>query len=287
MWTDTHCHLDEDRYRGEGGKDLGGTIGVLENARAAKVSRFITVGCDAESSRAAIACASQFDDVWASVGLHPHEAVHGVDTIVDLVSSPRVVAIGEAGLDYYYEHSARDEQKIAFAAQIQLAHQFQLPLIIHTRDAWDDTFDILRAEGTPEHTIFHCFTGGPDEARRCLDIGAFLSFSGIVTFKTAQDGAEAATLCPLDRISSAYSGGRQMLPALQLSPPAQEPVSALDDSPKLSQTADQPPLKRIRMAVDNITKHPCETITYTDGNREPLSSIGELESSFGTYVVAQ
>ena len=200
MWTDTHCHLDEDRYRGEGSKDLGGTIGVLENARAAKVSRFITVGCDEESSRAAIDCANRFDDVWASVGLHPHEAVHGVETILQLISSPRVVAIGEAGLDYYYEHSARDEQKIAFAAQIQLAHQYHLPLIIHTRDAWDDTFDILRAEGTPKQTIFHCFTGGPDEARRCLDIGAFLSFSGIITFKTAQDVAEAATLCPLDRI---------------------------------------------------------------------------------------
>ena len=200
MWTDTHCHLDEDRYRGEGAKDLGGTIGVLENARAAKVSRFITVGCDEDSSRAAIKCANQFDDVWASVGLHPHEAVHGVETILQLISSPRVVAIGEAGLDYYYEHSARDEQKIAFAAQIQLAHQYHLPLIIHTRDAWDDTFDILQAEGTPEQTIFHCFTGGPDEARRCLDIGAFLSFSRIVTFKTAKDVAEAATLCPLDRI---------------------------------------------------------------------------------------
>ena len=200
MWTDTHCHLDEDRYRGEGAKDLGGTIGVLENARAAKVSRFITVGCDEESSRTAIDCANQFDDVWASVGLHPHEAVHGVDTILKLISSPRVVAIGEAGLDYYYEHSARDEQKIAFAAQIQLAHQYHLPLIIHTRDAWNDTFDILRAEGTPEQTIFHCFTGGQDEARRCLDIGAFLSFSGIVTFKSAQDVAGAATLCPLDRI---------------------------------------------------------------------------------------
>ena len=200
MWTDTHCHLDEDRYNGEGNKNLGGTVGVLENARAAKVSRFITVGCDANSSRAAIECANQFDDVWASVGLHPHEATHGVDTIVDLISSPRVIAIGEAGLDYYYEHSAREEQKIAFAAQIQLAHQHHLPLIIHTRDAWDDTFDVLRAEGVPPQTIFHCFTGGPEEARRCLDIGAFLSFSGIVTFKTAQDVAEAATLCPLDRI---------------------------------------------------------------------------------------
>ncbi len=200
MWTDTHCHLDEDRYRGEGNKNLGGTIGVLENARAAQVSRFITVGCDADSSRTAIECAHQFDDVWASVGLHPHEADHGVDTIVELISSPRVIAIGEAGLDYYYEHSARDKQKIAFAAQIQLAHQHQLPLIIHTRDAWADTFDILRTEGVPEQTIFHCFTGGSDEARRCLDVGAFLSFSGIVTFKSAQDVAEAATLCPLDRI---------------------------------------------------------------------------------------
>ena len=200
MWTDTHCHLDEDRYRGSGPKDLGGTIGVLENARAAKVSCFITVGCDAESSRTAIECAGRFSDVWASVGLHPHEAVHGVETIVDLIASPRVVAIGEAGLDYYYEHSARAEQKTAFAAQIQLAHQHQLPLIIHTRDAWNDTFDVLRAEGVPAQTIFHCFTGGTDEARRCLDIGAFLSFSGIVTFKTAQDVAAAATLCPLDRV---------------------------------------------------------------------------------------
>lgn len=200
MWTDTHCHLDEHRYRGEGAKDLGGTSGVLESARAALVSRFITVGCDAESSQVAIDCARQFDDVWASVGLHPHEAVHGVESIVSLIDSPRVVAIGEAGLDYYYEHSARAQQRTAFAAQIQLAHQHQLPLIIHTRDAWDDTFDILRAEGVPTQTIFHCFTGGSNEARRSLDIGAFLSFSGIVTFKTAQDVAEAAVLCPLDRL---------------------------------------------------------------------------------------
>jgi TatD DNase family protein len=123
-----------------------------------------------------------------------------VETIVHLITSPRVVAIGEAGLDYYYEHSHRTDQREAFAAQIQLAHQHDLPLIIHTRDAWDDTFDVLLAEGAPKQTIFHCFTGGPDEARRCLDIGAFLSFSGIVTFKTALDVVEAALLCPLERI---------------------------------------------------------------------------------------
>jgi len=200
MWTDTHCHLDDERYRGEGPRDLGGTLGVLESARQSQVSRFITVGCDAASSQVAIECARAHDDVWASVGLHPHDAVHGVDTIVDLIASPRVVAIGEAGLDYYYEHSHRTDQREAFAAQIQLAHQHDLPLIIHTRDAWDDTFDVLLAEGAPKQTIFHCFTGGPNEARRCLDIGAFLSFSGIVTFKTALDVVEAALLCPLERI---------------------------------------------------------------------------------------
>jgi TatD DNase family protein len=200
MWTDTHCHLDDERYRGEGPRDLGGTLGVLESARQSQVSRFITVGCDAASSQVAIECAREHNDVWASVGLHPHDAVHGVETIVHLITSPRVVAIGEAGLDYYYEHSHRTDQREAFAAQIQLAHQHDLPLIIHTRDAWDDTFDVLLAEGAPKQTIFHCFTGGPDEARRCLDIGAFLSFSGIVTFKTALDVVEAALLCPLERI---------------------------------------------------------------------------------------
>ena len=108
--------------------------------------------------------------------------------------------MGEAGLDYYYEHSPREAQRAAFADQIQIAHQRNLPLVIHTRDAWDETFDILRAESVPERVIFHCFTGGPDEARRCLELGAFLSFSGIVTFKNATGVAEAARMCPNDRV---------------------------------------------------------------------------------------
>ena len=194
-WTDTHCHLEDDRYR-----NLDGTIGVLTRAREAGVGTFITVGCDRATSKSAIECAREHPDVWATVGLHPHEAEHGVSTIEDLFDEPKVVAVGEAGLDYYYDHAARDAQRLAFAAQIRIAHERQLPLVIHTRDAWDDTFDILRAEGTPTHTIFHCFTGGPDEARRCLDVGAFLSFSGIVTFKNATDVAEAARLCPDDRV---------------------------------------------------------------------------------------
>jgi TatD DNase family protein len=164
------------------------------------VSRFINVGCDRDSSLRAIDIAVANADVWASVGLHPHEASNRVDSIRDLFDSPRVIAVGEAGLDYYYDHSPRDAQHTAFAEQIELANELDLPLIIHTRDAWDDTFSVLSEVGTPSTVVFHCFTGGPDEARRCLDIGAHLSFSGIVTFKTAANVAEAARICPLDRI---------------------------------------------------------------------------------------
>ena len=125
-------------------------------------------------------------------------------TIADLFDGAdrptRPVAVGECGLDYHYDHSPRGVQREAFAAQVALANRLALPLVIHTREAWDDTFDILDAEGVPARTIFHCFTGGPDEARRCLDLGGHLSFSGIVTFPSADDLRAAATLCPLDRL---------------------------------------------------------------------------------------
>ncbi len=190
---DSHCHVYDDRMP-------DGPPAALEAARAAGVTGMVAVGCDRPTSEASIAVAQTNDDVWATVGLHPHDADQGVDTIVDLIGAPGVVAIGEAGLDYYYDNSPRDTQRTAFAAQIQLAHEHDLPLVIHTRDAWDDTFDVLDAEGMPNGTVFHCFTGGPDEAQRCLDRGAHVSFSGIVTFKTAIDLQAAARLVPLDRM---------------------------------------------------------------------------------------
>jgi TatD DNase family protein len=110
------------------------------------------------------------------------------------------VAVGECGLDYYYDHSPRDIQRVAFAQQIDLANELRLPLVVHTRDAWDDTFAVLDANGVPERVVFHCFTGGPAEAEKCLERGAFLSFSGIVTFKSATDVQEAARRCPTDRL---------------------------------------------------------------------------------------
>jgi TatD DNase family protein len=192
-WFDSHCHVHDARIP-------GGASEAIATAREAGVHGMVTVGCDRDTSMAAIESAEAHDGVYATVGLHPHDASNGVDTIVDLLDTPHIVAVGEAGLDYFYEHSPRDVQKVAFAAQIQLAHQRHLPLVIHARDAWADTFDILRAEGTPPGTIFHCFTGGPEQAVACLDLGAHLSFSGIVTFKGAPDVQAAATMCPLDRM---------------------------------------------------------------------------------------
>jgi TatD DNase family protein len=164
----------------------------------------ITVGCDRATSIAALAVAAKHERVYATVGLHPHEAIHGVDSIADLLQlggdGPRPVAVGECGLDYYYDHSPRDVQREAVAAQIDIANALGLPLVIHTRDAWDDTFDILDAHGVPERVVFHCFTGGEDEAAKCLARGAYLSMSGIVTFKSATDVRAAAATCPADRL---------------------------------------------------------------------------------------
>ena len=187
MWTDSHCHDVRDV--------------VLEEARAAGVGRFVTVGTDAASSRECVEAAHRHDDVWAVVGVHPHDAKDAdLDAIATLLGERRVVAIGECGLDYHYDHSPRDVQRSVFAAQVAIAIERGIPLVIHTREAWDDTFEVLRAEGVPARTVFHCFTGGADEARRALDLGCVLSFSGIVTFPSAEDLRDAARLCPLDRL---------------------------------------------------------------------------------------
>ena len=195
-WFDSHCHVHDARIDADA---------ALDEARGAGVTRFVDVGCDEPTSRAAIALAAAHGDVWATVGLHPHDATQGSSWIPILLAdahAARVVAVGECGLDYHYDHSPREVQRAEFAVQIRLAFAYDLPLVIHTRAAWDDTFAILADEGTPRATIFHCFSGGPAEAERCLAIHdeVHLSFSGIVSFKTAIDLREAAVLTPLDRL---------------------------------------------------------------------------------------
>ena len=193
-WTDSHCHV---AYDGVG-------LEAVERAAAAGVTRVVTIGTDVERSRAAIGVTRAGRraglQLWATAGVHPHDAVQGTDGLVALVDEPEVVAVGECGLDYYYEHSPRDTQRAVFAAQVALALERDLALVVHTRDAWADTLGVLDEVGIPARTVIHCFSGGPDEARACLDRGAVLSFSGIVTFKNAADVRAAASLCPLDRL---------------------------------------------------------------------------------------
>ena len=168
---------------------------------AAGVARMISVGCDVAQSADYIDAARRHPGVvWATAGVHPHDAKDGLGGLEALLAEPEVVAVGECGLDFHYDHSPRDVQREVFAAQIQMARAHDRTLVIHTREAWAETFDILAAEGPPERIVFHCFSGGPDEARRCLDLGAVLSFSGIVTFPSAADLQAAAVACPLDRL---------------------------------------------------------------------------------------
>jgi TatD DNase family protein len=236
-WFDSHCHLQTEYLAGDQGEPGTDERAHLEPhasrlnaaiARAAEagVTRMVCVGTDATTSAEAVDLARAMgrgDSVataegirmWATIGLHPHDAINGVDTLDALLEaelpdpgsvnaadkrSTIVVGIGECGLDYHYDHSPREVQREVFAAQIELARRHRLTLVVHTREAWDDTVDILQATGVPERTIIHCFSGGPEDARRCLDLGASLSFSGIVTFKTAVEVREAAEICPIERL---------------------------------------------------------------------------------------
>lgn len=210
-WFDSHCHVQEE-FRETAEPAVPALEPLLARARLAGIDRLVCIGTGVATSAQAVAVARATAEAgtapraWASVGLHPHEAVEGVDDVADLLvrelqaGDGAVVAVGECGLDYFYEHSPRDAQRSAFAAQIALAQAHGLALVIHARDAWADLFDVLAAEGVPERTVLHCFTGGPDEVQRCLDAGMYVSFSGIVTFKNAADVRAAVARCPLDRL---------------------------------------------------------------------------------------
>ncbi len=201
MWIDTHCHVYDERTP-------GGADASIDNAHAQGIDKIIVIGTDAATTTQALDIAARHDNVWATVGLHPHDSKLGVDTVVPFVdgldaqdlAARKIVAIGECGLDFYYDHSERDVQREAFAQQISLAKQLDLSLVIHTRNAWPDTFDVLDAEGMPQRVIFHCFTGDEAEARAAVERGAWLSFSGIVTFAKADDIRRAAKFCPADKL---------------------------------------------------------------------------------------
>ena len=198
MLIDTHTHLDDTRYDGDRNE-------TIDRARKAGVGAFLTIGCDLATSRSAVTLADQHADVYASVGVHPHEVKQIGDGWYDelrrLARHEKVVAYGEIGLDYHYNHSSPQEQRQRFREQVQLARELRLPVIIHTREAQQDTIAILKEEMASEvGGVFHCFSGDAWLAKDALDLGFYLSFSGILTFQNATMLREIARQTPLDRV---------------------------------------------------------------------------------------
>ena len=199
MFTDSHCHLN---YKGLV-EDQGGTIA---RARASGVGTMLNISTRECEWDAIVGTAENDPDIWASIGIHPHEADRhpDVDTakLVAKAAHPKVIAIGETGLDYYYDHSDRDRQRASFRAHIAAARETGLPLIVHTRDAEEHTADILAEEmGKGNYSgVIHCFTASREFADKALDLGLYISLSGIVTFKNARDLQETARRIPDGRL---------------------------------------------------------------------------------------
>jgi len=199
MLIDSHCHLE---YKGL----VEDQQGVLARAREAGVRGFLNISTRRSEWENVIATAEREPDVWASVGIHPHEAdTHadiGAEALLEATENPRVIGIGETGLDYYYDHSDRETQQALFRVHIAAARETGLPIIIHTRDADEDTAAILSEEMEKGAfpALIHCFTASADFARTVLDLGLFISLSGIVTFKNAKELQEIAAQLPAERL---------------------------------------------------------------------------------------
>lgn len=199
MFVDSHCHLN---YKGL----VEQQAEVIARARAAGVDTMLNISTRASEWDDVIAVAERESDVWASVGVHPHDADTHADvetaTLVERSHHPRVVAIGESGLDFYYDKSDRERQRASFRAHIDAARVSGLPIIVHTRDAEEDSYRILSEEMKKGRFsgVIHCFTASADFGRKALDLGLYISISGIVTFKNARALQEAAAEFPLDRL---------------------------------------------------------------------------------------
>ncbi len=201
MLVDSHCHLDGPAFDADRAE-------VIARAREAGVGRMLAIGTGSgpPDLRCALRLAEEYEGISASVGVHPHDASKFEqstgDEIAELCLRPKVVGVGEIGLDYHYDHAPRKAQQQAFAAQMEIAAERRMPIIIHTRDAWDDTLALLdehwRATGLGG--VMHCFSAGAAQAARCLDMGFHISFAGMLTFKRSEDLRDTARWIPPDRL---------------------------------------------------------------------------------------
>lgn len=200
MLIDSHAHIQGKEYAGE-------AADVIARARAAGVEKIIAVGGagDMSSNTEAVALADSFPNIYATVGMHPHDAKDvGADelrALRALTSQPKVIAVGETGLDYYYNHSPHEVQCRVFTQFIRMARETGLPIVVHERDAAQEAAELLRSEGGRElHGVIHCFTGNYEAACAYLDLGFYLSFTGIITFKNAEPLRQVVRQVPLERM---------------------------------------------------------------------------------------
>lgn len=196
--VDSHTHIDSEEFDGDRAE-------VLARARAAGVTLMVDPGCDVPSSERAVALAEAHEDVYAAVGIHPHTAREAspaaFDTLRRLAAHPRVVAVGETGLDYHYDFSPRDQQRESLAMHVALAHEVGLPMVLHCRNAEEDLIAILeRLDGARCGGVVHCFTGPAAVAMRLVALGFYIGVTGIVTFKKAVDVQETARQVPVERL---------------------------------------------------------------------------------------
>jgi len=194
---DSHAHLARESFAED-------QEAVIERALANNVQVIVQAGVDFKGIAENLALADRHPYIFNAVGLHPHEAkfwdAESADILRKAAKHTSAVGIGECGLDFYYDHSDRDAQRVAFRAQVRLARELGMPLVIHTRDAWEETFEILEEEGRGEvRGVFHCFTGGPEHLPRIEKLDFYVSFSGIITFKNATEIQAAAQLVRTDR----------------------------------------------------------------------------------------
>jgi len=195
---DTHCHLTFEQLADD-------VQAVVSRSIAAGVVGWLTVGTDPQQNRKAIELANRFENMYAAVGMHPHDAKDVTDDTLtrlkELARNEKVVAIGETGLDYHYNFSKQTDQKRAFASQLTIAKELNLPVIIHCREAFDETMEILDRFGRGlKGVVFHCFSGSAEQAKIVLDYGFYISFTGVVTFKNAELTRQAAQIVPVDRL---------------------------------------------------------------------------------------
>lgn len=201
MLTDSHCHLDHEQFNAD-------RSAVIERALEAGVGRMLAIGTGdgPPDLKAGIRMAELHPAIYATVGVHPHEASKaGPDVykkLGELLRHPKVLALGEIGLDYHYDFSPREVQRDVFVEQMRVAGDARKPIVIHTREAWEDTLELIERHWTPTGLpgILHCFSGGPKEAERCVALGFYLSFGGIVTFPKSGDVQAAARAAAADRI---------------------------------------------------------------------------------------